>query len=414
MDLSKALFKGDKVIWTVFFFLCGISLIEVYSASSMLTYGANARHFDPIIRHATFLLGGTVLVILIQNIHFKKFPQFGFYLLLLSIGLLLYAMLGGLVVNDAARWVSIMGIKFQPSEFAKLGVVITSANLLSRFQDSNNASPKAFRGVLMISGFICLLIFKENISTAILLFSVVFIMMFIGRVEIKKLFMVALTGIAAVALLVFVLKVVPPKTLDKLGNNRLTTMKSRIDNFFTSKKDKDKELDMTGKDMQVIMGKVAIANGVGFGLFPGNSETRDFLPQAFSDFIFAIIIEETGLIGGFFVPFLYFVLLFRVGIIANRCGTLLPTLIIIGCALIIVFQALINMSVAVNLIPVTGQPLPLISRGGTSTVITCIYFGIILSVSEHINQQDRQKLAEQTAKEEENREDEDAEPALED
>lgn len=385
MDLTKALFRGDRVVWAVFFILCMFSLVEVYSASSMLSYKATARHFDPIMRHATFLLGGTLLVIVIQNLNYKKFSTIGFYTLIFAFILLVYALAGGMTVNDAQRWVRVGGISFQPSEFAKLGVIITTSYILARFQDEDHASKNAFKWVMWIACFYCALIVKENFSTAFLLFSVVYILMFIGRVEFKKLGIIAAIGIGSIGLTIGVLPKLPTKFLEE---TRLETWANRVKEFSNKKEVKMDDLKITDKNRQVLTGKIAIANGGSsvLGLLPGNSQTRDFLPQAFSDFIYAIILEETGLIGGLFVLFLYFVLLFRVGIIARRCNHTFPALLIIGCALLIVLQAIINMSVAVNLIPVTGQPLPLISRGGTSTIITCIYFGIILSVSQYANQ----------------------------
>lgn len=384
MDLTKALFRGDRVIWAIFFILCTFSLVEVYSASSMLSYKATARHFDPIMRHATFLLGGTLLVIVIQNINYKKFSTLGFYILIFAFILLIYALAGGMKVNDAQRWVSFGGVSFQPSEFAKLGVIISTSYILARFQDEDHASKNAFKWVMSIAGFFCLLIVKENFSTAFLLFAVVYILMFIGRVQFRKLFVIAAVGIGFILMAIYVIPNMHIKALEK---TRYTTWINRLKEHDNKKEAKLEDLKITDKNRQVMTGKIAIANGGSsvFGMLPGNSQTRDFLPQAFSDFIYAIILEETGFLGGFFVLFLYFVLLFRVGIIARRCNHAFPALLIIGSALLIVFQAIINMSVAVNLIPVTGQPLPLISRGGTSTILTCIYFGIILSVSQYAN-----------------------------
>ena len=195
MDLTKALFRGDRVIWAIFFILCMFSLVEVYSASSMLSYKATVRHFDPIMRHSTFLLGGTLLVIVVQNINYKKFSTLGFYILIFAFILLIYALAGGMKVNDAQRWVSFGGVSFQPSEFAKLGVIITTSYILARFQDESHASNNAFKWVMWIAGFFCLLIVKENFSTAFLLFSVVYILMFIGRVQLKKLGIIMLIGI---------------------------------------------------------------------------------------------------------------------------------------------------------------------------------------------------------------------------
>ncbi|MEI7676185.1 MAG: FtsW/RodA/SpoVE family cell cycle protein, partial [Bacteroidales bacterium] len=209
MDLTKALFKGDRVIWTVFFFLCLISVVEVYSASSMLSYKAAVRHFDPIVRHATFLIGGTGLIILIQNLSLKKLQILGFVALILGVLFLIYAQFGGMKVNDATRWVSVFGIRFQPSEFAKLGVIITTAYFLARYQDEENASSKAFKWVMGITTIIFLLILKENISTAVLLFGVVYCMMFIGRVQYKKLLIIGFSVILLVGVAIFAITHIP-------------------------------------------------------------------------------------------------------------------------------------------------------------------------------------------------------------
>ena len=220
----------------------------------------------------------------------------------------------------------------------------------------------------------------DNLSTALLLFLVCYILMFIGSVKFKRLAKVALIGIIGIVLFILLLKVIPTQWTEKGPLKRFATWQSRIDEFgSTDIEDEDSYYQITDKNFQIAHSKIAIANGGVFGKFPGNSKERDFLPQAYSDFIYSIILEEMGLLGGTFVLILYIIILMRSGKIAQKTDKLFPKYLILGSALMLSVQAFVNMAVAVNLIPVTGQPLPLISRGGTSTLITCAYFGIILS-----------------------------------
>ena len=376
MELINKLFKGDRSVWIIFMFLCFVSLVEVYSATSTLAY-KNTHFWAPIVRHATFLLMGFAAVLLLHNIPSKYFSA-GIMLLPVSIIMLLITPIIGIKANEAHRWLSFMGIQFQPSEFAKLACIVFVAFMLSK--QERFTPNRTFWIVLIGIGITCALILPENFSTAFLLFVVCFLMMFVGQVSLKKLGMLSLSLVLFGGLMFSVLRFIPTETADKHLPNRFMTWKGRIDDFGKDKN--ENKYTINDDNLQVNHAKIAIARGGLFGQLPGRSVQRDFLPQAYSDFIYAIIIEEMGLvIGGGGVLMLYVFLMFRVAIIARRCEKLFPKYLALGCGLLIVIQAFINMAVAVNLIPVTGQPLPLISRGGTSTMLTCFYFGIILSVS---------------------------------
>ena len=279
-------------------------------------------------------------------------------------------------VNGAARWMTFMGLQFQPSELAKMAVIIAVSFILSKRQDEYGANPNAFKYIMILTGLVFLLIAPENLSTAMLLFGVVCMMMFIGRVSAKKLF-----GMLAI----------PAKTLHNTpGLHRFETWQNRVSGFFEKEEVPAAKFDID-KDAQVAHARIAIATSHVVGKGPGNSIQRDFLSQAFSDFIFAIVIEEMGLIGGIFVVFLYLWLLMRAGRIAQKCERTFPAFLVMGIALLLVSQAILNMMVAVGLFPVTGQPLPLVSKGGTSTLINCAYIGMILSVSRYTAHLEEQK-----------------------
>lgn len=378
MDLVSKLFKGDRVIWVIFMFLCLISVVEVFSATSTIAY-KNPNHWAPIVRHTTFLLGGFVLVLLLHNIPCRFFPAF-ILLLPVSVLMLLVTPFVGVEANDAHRWLEIFGIQFQPSEFAKLASIVFIAFLLSK--RGKFTEHQIFKYILIGVGATCVLILPENFSTAFMLFGVTFLMMFIGQLPLKKLGILAGVLILAGIIAITAMMTMPDAILKSVP--RAATWKGRIVEHLNSEKEEVDEngvYKITDDNYQVSHAKIAIARGGIFGQMPGHGEQRDFLPQAYSDFIYAIIIEELGIVGGVFVLLLYIMLLVRVGMIARKCDKSFPKFLVLGCGLLVVVQALANMAVAVNLIPVTGQPMPLVSRGGTSTVISCIYFGIILSVS---------------------------------
>ena len=388
MEFVNKMFRGDRVIWMIFLFLCLISIVVVYSASSTLTYKTN--YWEPITRHTMFLLVGAVIVLGCHAIPPKFFKAL---IIALPIAwfLLIAVKLFGTSVNGADRWLSIAGVTFQPSELAKLALIATTAFILSR---RNYLSEKiSFRWIVGLAAITCGIIFIDNFSTAVLLFVIVIFMMFVGQISKKSLTKLCLSLFAAGALFVLAIYVIPEDIIEKVFPRALT-WKERIKDYLprqTSWEERTQDLKkedkfvITDDNFQVAHAKIAVAQGGVFGKMPGNSKQRHFLPQAYSDFIYAIIIEEMGLIGGIFVLFLYITLFVRSGIIANRSEKLFSKYLVMGSAMILVIQALANMAVAVNLIPVTGQPLPLISRGGTSTLINCIYIGIILSVSRFDN-----------------------------
>ena len=398
------IFKGDRVIWAIFFFLCAISLVEVFSAASTLTYKSGS-FWMPMFKQALFLGLGTAIVIAFQMIQprfFQVIPVIGLPITLI---LLIFSFfLLGASANDAQRWVDVGFIQFQPSELAKCVMVLTTALILSRLQRDDGADPKAIKYVLIITGIIELFIFTENLSTAALLFAVIFLMMYIGRVPFRQLG--SLLGVMAivVALVLLVVALSPSSTSpnDSGVLHRFSTWKARITKHFGDDKQLTPEDFDIDKDAQVAHANIAIASSNVVGKLPGNSIQRDFLSQAYSDFIYAIIIEELGIWGGAIVVILYVWLLFRAGRIAARCRDMQRTptqsryfyaLTVMGAALMLVLQALFNMLVAVGIAPVTGQPLPLISRGGTSTLINCFYIGIILSISRLVVRRTKVKAA---------------------
>ncbi len=393
------IFKGDKVIWMVFFFLCMISLVEVFSASSGLTYKSQ-NYIGPIIYHAGTIIAGVVVAVITLNVPCRYFKLMTPFLLIISAITLLWVLVGGQTINGANRVISLFGFTFQPSEIAKGAIVLAVAQILSAMQRENGADKQAFGWILWLTIPACVLIGLENLSTAALLFAVVFLMMFIGQVPLKQLGRLAAVIVVLVVLAVSVVLIVGKEAtaqdelltkteqLDQSKKekgffekmlHRADTWKGRILNFGKGEvRPADYDLD---KDAQVAHANIAIASSGIVGKGPGKSVERDFLAQAFSDFIYAIIVEELGIFGAVAVVLLYIFLLYRCARIASRCENNFPAFLVLGLGLLLVIQATFNMMVAVGLAPVTGQPLPLISKGGTSTIINCAYIGTILSVS---------------------------------
>ncbi len=408
------LFKGDKIIWIIFFLLCTISVVEVYSSSSALGF-KSGNYWSAATFHTMLLLVGTCVMVFTLNIPCRYFKLLTTLLYPLSIVLLLWVLVFGTKTNDSARWIPLpLGFSLQPSELAKGAVVLATAQILSGLQTDKGAAPKAFYYILGTAGVVILLILPENFSTAALLGLTVFIMMVIGRVPTKQIATLFSAVMAIVVLaLVFVFSVgetqstvgkqdmARDKQLTEVVNNgkverqepakrkgilhRMDLWKARITKFVNNEEVAPEDFDLNA-DGQVGHANIAISNGGLLGVGPGNSVQRDFLPLAFSDFIFAIITEEIGWIGSSFVVLLYIMLLFRTGYIARRCINSFPAYLAMGLAVMIVLQALFNMCVAVGLGPVTGQPLPLVSKGGTSSIINCFYIGMILSISRTAQQ----------------------------
>ena len=409
MNKVANLFKGDKAIWAVFLFLCLISIVEVFSASSTLTYKTQ-NYLRPLIYHSGTILVGVVVAIITLNIPCRYFKLMTPVMLFFTYATLLGVLIWGQSINGANRVIQLPGFTFQPSELAKGTMVLAAAQILSAMQrpDGSGADPKAMKYVLIVSVPAVLLIALENLSTGVLLFGVIYIMMFIGRVPMLQ--MGKLTGVLVLLAGLFMALVFSMAKLDREGQeidaaqeqgvelavkpkaddgdrsafqkltHRFWTWKNRLTKRSSTKGVSPEEYDIKG-NYQVAHANFAIASSNIIGKGPGNSVERDYLPQAFSDFIFAIIIEEMGLIGAIAVVLLYVILLFRVARIAGRCENNFPAFLIMGLALLLVCQAVINMMVATDFGIVTGQPLPLVSKGGTSTIVNCAYIGAILSVS---------------------------------
>lgn len=387
---SKRLFQGDLVIWAIYFWLCMISLIEVYSAGSSLSY-KSGDFMAPLFKQAIFVGIGTAVVWVIHSIPCRFF-KLGVVLYPISIFLLILTLIIGAKENDGARWLN-FGIKFQPSEIAKGALVLFVALILSFGQTEKGADKRAMKIILFATCLTCALIVTENLSTAALLFATVFVMMFIGCVPTKQLGKIVGVCLLGVILLATIVTIFPKEKLNESKLlHRASTWVDRVKDH-TSDKETMSDTIFLRDHAQEARAKIAIASSNMIGKMPGNSEQRDHLAQAYSDFIYAIIIEEMGVLGAVFVAFLYIILLFRAGRIASMCERNFPAYLTMGLAILLVIQAMVNMLVAVGLIPITGQPLPLISRGGTSTIINSVYFGMILSVSRYARKNlDGQKI----------------------
>ena len=367
--------RGDKVIWIVVAILAIFSLLAVYSSTGLLALkkqGGNTEYY--LMKQFIILgLGFTLMYLmhLVKYTYYSRLSQIG---LILTIPLLLVTLISGTNLNEANRWltVPIINITFQSSDVAKLFLIMYVARVLSKNQEKIKEFRRGFLPAIFPVAIICVLILPANFSTAAILFVTCIVLMFIGRVNLK--YILALMGAGFVAIiLILAIAMAAPNLMP-----RSTTWKKRIETFF------DKEKASSDATYQVDQAKIAIVSGGILGKSPGKSTQRNFLPHPYSDFIFAIIIEEYGIVGGGVVMLLYLILFFRVIRIANKCPGNFGALLSVGIGFSLVFQALINMAVAVNLFPVTGQTLPLISMGGTSIWFTCISIGIILSVSRRI------------------------------
>lgn len=379
----------DKTYWVLFLTLVVVAIIALFSAGSTLVY---ERHsvLGPVMSQMIFLFLGVVIAFFIQFVPSMYIRAGGYLFLAFSLLCLYFIMFfphSSLVatINGASRWIKVGGFTFQPSELAKLSLIIVVADLLARIKTDEDKE-KYFFWTLGLTAATALPIMTGNLSTAVLLGGIVLIMWFLARLPWK--YILATIGIAA-ALLVAGYMIVEfgfvrkHKTIEHGPFKRAVTWVGRIDDIFTEHKQDAAEFKLTDDNYQRSIAKVAVARGgkSPFGVLPGNSQERDFLPQAFADYIFAIIVEESGLAGAIFLMFIYIMILFRACLTSSRFGDYAAMLMVMGLALMLTCQALVSMMVAVGLGPVTGQPLPLISRGGTSAVITSIYFGIIMAVS---------------------------------
>lgn len=373
------LFAGDFTVWTIFIFLCFISLIEVYSAGSYLTIKENS-YFSPLIRQTCYLVLAGFTAFVVQYIHFRYL----FYLAAIG-GIISYVLLGvtyfaGQNINNGARWLTIFGFSFQPSELNKLCLILYVTAFTANAQKADGTTRKISFSVLIPTFISFALIAPQNLSTAAMLVVSVFVILFIGNVPWRNFLqsIAAFTVLAILTLASFWIVFGANSTVTQ----RFSTWESRMK---SSEKQPENPRDyvINDKNRQVTHAHIAFARSGVIGRGPGRSVQRDYLSAAYSDFIFAIIGEELGLLGCFLVVALYMTLFTRTYLIAKQCTGRPPAFIVMGIGIILLIQALANMAVSVGLVPVTGQPLPLISKGGTSNLITGIYFGIILSISHY-------------------------------
>lgn len=364
--------KGDRIIWAVIVVLSIFSILAVYSSTGTLAYthmGGNTTYY--LLRHGVILSIGIVIVFITHMIPYRYYSRLSQLFLFMAIPLLVLTLVLGTSLNQASRWITLPGLGFtiQTSDFARLALIMYIARVLSHRQHNIKSYKDAFVPIMIPVILVCVLILPANLSTALILFGTSIVLMFVGRISMKHL--LAFTGIGILVVALFITGAI---LIDRKG--RIGTWQNRIENFISGN---EKE------NYQVEQAKIAVATGGLFGKRPGKSTQRNFLPHPYSDFIYAIIIEEYGLIiGGLPLLLAYLILLFRAGVIVRKSSRTFPAFLAIGLAIGIVFQAMINMAVAVNLFPVTGQTLPFVSMGGSSLLFTSISFGIILSVSRSI------------------------------
>lgn len=361
---------GDRVIWTVMVILGLFSLLAVYSATGTLAYkdsGGNTESF--LIKHGLILALGVLITYIVHLLHYMTFSKSAPLLLLVSIPLLVYTILFGAEYNDARRWISLpwVGVTFQSSDFAKLALIIYVAKAISAKQDVIKDFNSAFIPIILPIIIVCGLIAPADLSSALLLFFTAFLMMLVGRVSTKYLILLLMLGVIMFSFLIILGQFFPEAI-------RLETWVSRMNDFISNPEG----------GYQVRQSKIAIASGEWIGMGPGNSIQRNYLPAPYSDFIYAIICEEYGLVGGFSVIFLYLILFIRVTRLVTKSPKAFGAMLAFGLAMSMIVQAFANIAVSVHLVPVTGVTLPLISMGGTSVLFTSISFGIILSVSKFI------------------------------
>jgi cell division protein FtsW len=365
--------QGDKTLWAVLILLAGFSFLPVYSAASNLAYvSGSGNTFNYLFKHFIHLSLGFTFMYLMQKIPYHYFRGISILMIPVVIVLLLYTIFQPSVTDSLTntnRWIKIpfVGFTFQPSTLAGVILMIYISRYLAKIKDIDVRFSQTILPLWLPTLFILLLILPANFSTTAIIFSMVILLCFVGCYPIKHLLGIVLSGILVLSVFILTIKAYPG-----IFPNRVDTWKSRIENFVNK--------ENTTENYQIEKAKIAIATGGVRGLGPGKSVQKNFLPQSSSDFIFAIIIEEYGLIGGLFLLTVYALFLLRIIIISNKAESVFGSLLVIALGVPIVFQALVNIGVSVELFPITGQPLPLISSGGTSIWMTCIAIGIIQSV----------------------------------
>jgi cell division protein FtsW len=371
----RRFFKGDRYMWGLIALFMLVSLLSVYSSSVGVAYSSHHGNTFYFLRtQFIMLILGLIIIVVTHWIPYIKYMQFATIGLVVAVILLGVTLVAGVSINEASRWleIPIIGLRIQTSDLAKVALVIYLARGLTVYQhELNNFRLVTIRLVAPIA-LVCLLIMSENLSTALMIFMISMIILFIGRVPFK--FLMAYAGMGLVAVLLFATMLMVLKKDD----NRVQVWKNRIETYFSGEGNSD-------ADYQSNQAKIAISTGKLFGKLPGGSTQRNLLPQSNSDFIFAIIVEEYGLFGAIIVILSYLALMFRGIQIARKCDYAFPAIMVLGLTVMIVFQAFLNMLVAVGLFPVTGQTLPMISWGRTSVMVISFSLGAILSVSRVMN-----------------------------
>jgi len=387
--------RGDKVIWTTVVLLAVVSLLVVYSSTGLLAYKMYKGNTEIyLFKQFAFIMVGVMVIYFAHQVNYTIYSKVAKILFLLSIPLLIYTLFFGVKLNEGSRWIRlpIINMTFQTSDLAKLSLFMYLSRLLSKKQDVIKDFKKGFLPVIAPVAVVCVLIAPANLSTALLIGATSLMLLFIGRVKAKHLLLTICFAMIPVVILVMA-AVIRHKADDGVvekpkaeGKGRLTvrvgTWVSRVEAFMYGGKE-----DNDDNNYQVNQAKIAIAKGGILGLGPGNSQQRNFLPHPYSDFIYAIIIEEYGLIGGAFIVFIYLVFLLRSIRIFRRCPFAFGAFLALGLSFTLVIQALANMAVNVNLFPVTGVTLPLVSMGGSSFLFTCLAIGIILSVARNVEKE---------------------------
>ncbi len=384
--------RGDKFIWAIVIILTLASLLLVYSSTGSLAYRMSKSTESYLFKQFAFIILGLIIIYFAHRINYAIYSRVALVLFLISIPLLIYTLLFGVQLNAGSRWIKlpVINMTFQTSDLAKLALFMYMSRQLSRKQNVIKDFRKGFLPIIVPVAVICLLIAPANLSTAILIFGTSLMLMFIGRVKTKHIFYTL--GIALIPIIVLISIAVAnydtrlhePKKLPALiSAGRIPTWISRIQTFIYSKKEDDNE-----KLYQINQAKIAIASGGWLGKGPGNSDQRNFLPHSYSDFIYAIIIEEYGIFGGAMILFIYLLFLYRCIRVYRKCPYAFGAFLALALSFTLVIQAIANMGVNVNLFPNTGVTLPLVSMGGSSFLFTCLAIGIILSVARNVDQQE--------------------------
>lgn len=382
--------KGDRVIWAIVIILTLVSLLVVYSSTGSLAYKYSKSTESFLFKQFAFIILGVIIIYFAHRVNYTIYSKIALILFMIAIPLLIYTFFFGAKINEGSRWIKlpVINMTFQTSDLAKLALFMYLSRQLSRKQAVIKDLKKGFLPIILPVAVICVLIAPANLSTAILVAATSLLLMFIGRVNTKHIAITIVIALIPAVLLIVVATKYYDKTEHKTKDlpaifsvGRVPTWIGRIQTFVYSNKEDDNE-----KLYQINQAKIAIANGGWFGVGPGNSHARNFLPHSYSDFIFAIILEEYGLLGGTFIVFIYLLFLYRCIRLYRKCPYAFGAFLALALSFTLVIQAIANMGVNVNIFPNTGVTLPLVSMGGSSFLFTCLSIGIILSVARNVEQ----------------------------